>query len=116
MIVRIWHGRTSHDLGNDYAKFLQQRAIPDYRGTPGNQGALALRSAGAQQDEFLTVSLWQSMDVIRGFAGAAVDVAKYYDEDSRFLLEFEPTVVHYEVVGAELAPELDGMFGKAGDD
>ena len=28
-----------------------------------------------------------------------VDVAKYYPEDKEFLLEFEPTVVHYEVVG-----------------
>jgi hypothetical protein len=28
-----------------------------------------------------------------------VETAKYYPEDKDFLLEFEPTVVHYEVVG-----------------
>jgi len=28
-----------------------------------------------------------------------VDAAKYYSEDKDFLLEFEPRVVHYEVVG-----------------
>jgi len=28
-----------------------------------------------------------------------VEVAKYYPEDKDFLLEFEPHVVHYDVVG-----------------
>jgi hypothetical protein len=27
------------------------------------------------------------------------EVAKYYPEDAGFLLEYEPRVVHYEVVG-----------------
>ena len=31
--------------------------------------------------------------------GEDVERAKYYPEDSDFLLEFEPKVVHYEVVG-----------------
>jgi hypothetical protein len=39
------------------------------------------------------------MDAIRGFAGEDVERAKYYPEDQDFLLEFEQTVVHYEVVG-----------------
>lgn len=36
-------------------------------------------------------------DHFRAFAGADVDRAKYYSEDHRFLLEFEPTVLHWEV-------------------
>jgi hypothetical protein len=39
------------------------------------------------------------MAAIRGFAGDDVEIAKYYPEDKEFLLEFEPHVVHYEVVG-----------------
>jgi hypothetical protein len=38
------------------------------------------------------------MDSIRAFAGEPVDQARYYPEDKDFLLEFEPTVVHYHVV------------------
>jgi hypothetical protein len=45
------------------------------------------------------MTFWEDMDVIRGFAGEEVERAKYYPEDQDFLLEFEPTVVHYEVVG-----------------
>ena len=40
-----------------------------------------------------------SLEAIKGFAGEDVEVAKYYPEDKEFLLEFEPKVVHYEVVG-----------------
>jgi len=37
------------------------------------------------------------MDAVKRFAGAEVDKARYYPEDREFLLEFEPTVIHYEV-------------------
>lgn len=37
-------------------------------------------------------------DSIRAFAGEDLLKAKYYPEDCNFLLEFEPTVVHYRVV------------------
>jgi hypothetical protein len=39
------------------------------------------------------------MASIKAFAGDDVETAKYYPEDRDFLLEFEPKVVHYEVVG-----------------
>jgi hypothetical protein len=45
------------------------------------------------------MTFWQTKDAITGFAGNDPEVAKYYPEDQDFLLEFEPTVVHYEVVG-----------------
>lgn len=48
---------------------------------------------------FMTMTFWVSMTAISGFAGDDVQVAKYYPEDQDFLLEFEPSVVHYEVVG-----------------
>jgi heme-degrading monooxygenase HmoA len=106
MIIRIWHGRTAAERADEYAAFLQRTAIPDYRVVPGNEGALVLRRAGTAGDEFLTVSLWTSLDAIRGFHGDDIEVAKYYEEDEEFLLEFEPTVVHYEVVEAQISDEL----------
>ena len=39
------------------------------------------------------------LEKIKAFAGEDVEVAKYYPEDKEFLLEFEPNVIHYEVVG-----------------
>ncbi len=48
---------------------------------------------------FITLTLWENWEAIKKFAGEDVSVAKYYEEDKDFLIEFEPTVVHYEVVG-----------------
>jgi len=48
---------------------------------------------------FITLTFWESLESIRAFAGDDVEKAKYYPEDADFLLEYEPRVVHYEVVG-----------------
>ena len=39
------------------------------------------------------------LEAIRRFAGDPVETAKYYPEDRDFLLEFEPTVTHWDVAG-----------------
>ncbi len=109
MIVRIWHGRTSLAQADEYAQFLVERAIPDYRSTPGNLGAFILQRRETDCAHFLTVSLWPSLEVIRNFAGDPIDRAKYYDEDQQFLLEFEPTVAHYDLVGSDFARTLSAL-------
>jgi heme-degrading monooxygenase HmoA len=106
VIARIWHGRTSIELGAEYARFLRNRAIPDYRNTVGNLGALVLHHEASECCHFLTVSLWESLDVIRAFAGEPIETAKYCAEDVRYLLEYEPTATHYEVQGAGLSSAL----------
>ena len=44
------------------------------------------------------MTFWESLDFIKGFAGDDA-TPKYYPEDKDFLLELEPRVVHYKVVG-----------------
>jgi heme-degrading monooxygenase HmoA len=99
MIVRMWHGRVETAKAQAYREFLNQRAIPDYRSVAGNISVHILERREGEVTHFVTMTFWTSMDVIAGFAGADPEVAKYYPEDAGFLLEFEPTVVHYEVVG-----------------
>jgi heme-degrading monooxygenase HmoA len=97
MIARIWHGRTTNENADAYLAFLRERAISDYRSTPGNLRAYVLRANGDAEAHFLTFTLWDSLDSIRAFAGDEIERAKYYPEDKEFLLEFEPVVRHYEV-------------------
>jgi heme-degrading monooxygenase HmoA len=66
---------------------------------PGNLGVRILQRDAEDASHFITLSTWGSMDAVRRFAGADVERAKYYPEDEGFLLEFEPTVQHYEIVG-----------------
>jgi heme-degrading monooxygenase HmoA len=99
VIVRLWHGRVPTRKATRYREFLNARAIPDYRSVPGNVSVHVLERADGEVTHFITMTLWQDMAAIEGFAGRDVNTAKYYSEDQDFLLEFEPTVVHYEVVG-----------------
>jgi heme-degrading monooxygenase HmoA len=96
MITRMWHGRTTAAKADEYLQLMRSIAIPDYRSTPGNQGAYALRRIEGDVAHFLMVTFWESEDAIRGFAGDDFSVAKYYDFDKNFLLEMEPTSAHYD--------------------
>lgn len=99
MIVRMWHGRVPASKAGAYRQFLNTRAIPDYRSVKGNLNVHILEREEGEVTHFLTLTFWQDLDSIRAFAGEDVETAKYYPEDKEFLLEFEPNVVHYEVVG-----------------
>lgn len=99
MIARMWHGRVPAEKAESYRDFLNRRAIPDYRSVPGNLSVHVLERVEGNVVHFMTLTFWESMAAIRGFAGEDVAAAKYYPEDRDYLLEFEPEVVHYEVVG-----------------
>jgi heme-degrading monooxygenase HmoA len=95
----MWHGRVATSKAQAYREFLRRRAIPDYRAVPGNISVHILERREGKVTHFITMTFWENLSVIRGFAGDDVERAKYYPEDTDFLLELEPTVVHYEVVG-----------------
>jgi heme-degrading monooxygenase HmoA len=100
MIARLWHGAIPAARADEYMRYLEQTGLPDYRATPGNRGVYVLRRAEEAVAHFLLVSLWDSQEAIRAFAGDDMDRAQYYPEDAEFLLELEPTVTHYEVAAA----------------
>jgi heme-degrading monooxygenase HmoA len=67
----------------------------------GPRHALKRRRDDGDRTEFITYSLWDSLDAIRGFAGDDIEAAVYYPEDERFLIEQDDRVKHYEVVAGE---------------
>ena len=99
MIVRMWHGKVPAAKAGAYREFLNSRAIPDYQSVAGNISVHVLERTEGDITHFITLTFWTDMESIKAFAGEDVETAKYYPEDKDFLLEFEPHVVHYEVVG-----------------
>ena len=99
MIVRMWHGTVLSSKAKDYREFLNARAIPDYQSTEGNISVHILERSEGTVTHVITLTFWKDLDSIKAFAGNDVETAKYYPEDKDFLLEFEPNVTHYEVVG-----------------
>lgn len=96
VITRIWHGRTGTEHVDEYLQFLIDTGVPDYKSVPGNLTVEIWREIEGDVCHFWTVTKWDGIDSIKQFAGDDYEKAKYYPEDERYLLEFEPNVRHCE--------------------
>jgi heme-degrading monooxygenase HmoA len=100
VIARTWRGAVRAEDADAYLDYLEATGLKEYRETPGNRGVLALRRIEAGRCEYLIVSLWESLEAVRRFAGEDPEQAVFYPEDDRFLIDRDPTSVHYEVVAS----------------
>jgi heme-degrading monooxygenase HmoA len=98
MIARTWWGATKAQDAGAYLEYLHQTGFAEYRKAAGNRGVLGLRRITGDQAEFLLISLWDSTDDVRQFAGEDMEKAVFYPEDERFLVMRDEHVTHYEVV------------------
>ena len=97
-MVRTWRGWTRAEDADRYADYVRETGLSGYRATPGNLGAWILRRPDGDRCEFVTVSVWDSLEDVRGFAGEDVERAVFYPEDDAFLVERELTVRHWELL------------------
>ena len=104
MIARTWAGATRAADADAYLEYLHATGFPEYRSTPGNRGVLALRRVVGDRAEFLLLTLWDSEDAIRRFAGEDIGRAVFYPQDERFLVARDEHVNHYQVVFRTEAP------------
>jgi heme-degrading monooxygenase HmoA len=98
MIARTWRGATKAEDAEAYLEYLHKTGFRGFRETPGNLGALGLRRIANGRAVFLIVSLWESEDAIRRFAGDDIERAVFFPEDDRFLVERDDRVEHFDVV------------------
>ncbi|MCY1143028.1 hypothetical protein OWR29_33965 [Actinoplanes sp. Pm04-4] len=98
MIARMWRGWVRTERAGEYVAYIERTGLAGYRETPGNRGAeMWVRDLGDGRSEVTTLSWWDSLDDIRGFAGDDISVAVFYAEDDEFLVDRETTVTHHEV-------------------
>jgi heme-degrading monooxygenase HmoA len=97
MIARIWRGAVAQADGDDYAHYMEQTGVAGYVSTPGNRGVWMLGRDVDDKTEFLMFTLWDSMQAVEAFAGSKPEVAVFYPEDDRFLVERETVVSHFQV-------------------
>lgn len=97
MIARLWSGAVRDVDGDRYLEYLEETGIPEYRATEGNRGVFVLRRDRNARTEFLLISLWESMEAVRRFAGPDPERAVFYPEDDRFLVQRAETVDHYDL-------------------
>jgi heme-degrading monooxygenase HmoA len=98
MIARTWRGAVRSEDGDAYADYMQDTGVAGYVKTPGNRGAWMLRRELGATTEFVMFTLWESIDAVKNFAGDDHEVAVFYPEDDRYLVERDLTATHYEVM------------------
>jgi heme-degrading monooxygenase HmoA len=99
MIARVWRGWVRTEQVAEYGDYIERTGLARYRSTPGNLGAqMWTRDLGDGRSEVTTVSWWESLDHIRGFAGDDIGRAVFFPEDDGYLVDRETTVTHHEVV------------------
>jgi heme-degrading monooxygenase HmoA len=96
-IARIWRGRTLASRADEYEAYLFASGISRVRATPGNRGVTVLRREDGRETEFLVISIWDSLEAVKRFAGKDFDKAVILDRDRQYLIEVEPTVRHYAI-------------------
>jgi heme-degrading monooxygenase HmoA len=100
MIVRIWRGRAESGGADAYQHHFTDRVLDALAAIPGNCGAHLLRREVDGAVEFLAVTLWESMDAIRQFAGPDPDVAVVEPEARAVLSGLDDFVRHYELAAS----------------
>jgi heme-degrading monooxygenase HmoA len=97
MIARLWRGVTDAAKAEAYRRHATATVFPALRNVPGHRDAYLLRRTTGGRTEFLAVTLWDSLDAIRAFAGADPERAVVEPEARAVLAEFDDVVRHYEV-------------------
>jgi len=96
-VMRLWHGKVPIEKADEYEKFLIEKAVPDYSSVDGLLKMYFLRRNEGSIAHFLLITIWDSLESIKKFAGDEPELAKYYLEDDNFLLEKEKYVAIYRV-------------------
>lgn len=102
MILREWRGRVPGEKIDEYLAILERTGFKEYAATPGHRGTSVLVDRGGNGEgevmEIVLLTLWESRDAIRAFAGEDISRAVYYPEDDAFLLEKPERLRHYDVL------------------
>jgi heme-degrading monooxygenase HmoA len=112
MIARIWRAQAASQRDADAYQVLFAEVAQRLRALPGFRGVHLLRADGARENgdqhggaagrddgaEFVTVTLFESLDDVRGFAGEAYQRANVSPAARRVLAHVDEHVRHYAVV------------------
>jgi heme-degrading monooxygenase HmoA len=94
MIVRIWRGWTRTDDAKAYRDYMTRVALPGYADVPGNVAVYMTSHRDGEREQSAMITIWDSLDAVRAFAGDDPTRAVFYPDDDTFLVDRELTVTH----------------------
>jgi uncharacterized protein len=97
-ILRIWRARSTVEKVGEYIQYATTKVFPALRAIEGHRGAYLLRRAVNDAVELVVLTLWESMEAVRKFAGVKAEKAVVDPEARALLTSFDESVRHFEVV------------------
>lgn len=98
MIVRQWRAWCAWETADPYEQLLRYSILPELDRIDGCRGAYVLRRETEDDEiEFLVVHLFDSLAVVKSFAGDDYQMAVIPEAARPLLARFEQTATHYEV-------------------
>jgi heme-degrading monooxygenase HmoA len=98
MIARLWRGWADNPANAAaYLRHLDASVLPALAKIEGHRGARVLQREADGRMEFIVMTLWDSMDAVRRFAGPHPKRALVEAQARAVLSEYDEFVRHYEV-------------------
>jgi heme-degrading monooxygenase HmoA len=101
MIARGWRARATGEGAEAYRRHFIEAVLPALRSIDGHRGAYLMRRERDDVVELEVVTLWESMDAVRGFS-PDVETAVVEPAAQAVLLGFD-TKVDYKTVVVDTA-------------
>ncbi len=97
MIARVWHGWTKPENADTYEKLLREEMFPEIQRVEGARGAYLLRHDAGIEVEFMTITMFESLEAVRRFAGPEYEKAVLHPKAHALLCRYDTTSAHYEI-------------------
>jgi heme-degrading monooxygenase HmoA len=98
VIVRAFHAIATAEGANAYRTHFTRSVLPDLQRIDGYRGAYLLRRDHDRHVELQVLTLWDSLEAIRRFAGADLEQAVVEPAARAALASYDPAVTHHTVV------------------
>jgi heme-degrading monooxygenase HmoA len=98
MIARFWTAKVAKADVHIYADHLKSQVLTTLRKVDGYIGTKLLERETSDGAEIVVITLWQSLDAIRKFAGPDLEKAVVSDDVVSLFLQYDQRVRHYKVV------------------
>jgi heme-degrading monooxygenase HmoA len=98
VIARLWSAHTTLTKAPAYVEHLRKEVLPTLKKVDGYAGTMLLEREVDGPVEIIVITLWRSLDTIRGFAGDDLEEAVVADEATSLLTRFDRRVRHFELV------------------
>lgn len=96
MIARVWRARTAGAEDTErYHRVFEDEVVGTLDPVAGFQGAYLLTRSGT---EIRALTLFESLDSVRGFSGEAYETERVTPAARATLLQSDPVIRHYTVL------------------